>query len=256
MKVLYGYDIPESLYGKIADLDAEVFSEGAEEFVGNTTMPKEVIISLLKKNISMTVVMVDDSNNVIAYYQSFPIEKEFAESYLKGDVGFSDINETKVLESNVSDITMYLWTIAVKKEYRGVKVDDIHEPGKKVSIIQLLQEGLVDCLIDLRRQGVVVKRVMSEGVSEKGVDLVKSFCGEDSLVRADEENAFYVYASNFNPDCRAFSRCRNIHKLKVVYGQTKGTSQDVVLSDGQNQILSLKDDSNVPGSGSQKNTTG
>lgn len=240
MKVLYGYDIPKSMYPKIADFDTEIFSEGAEEFSGDTTMPKETVIGLLEKNILSTVIMVDDNDEIIAYYQTFPMEKEFEQKYIKGEATFKELDATKVLDSGVTDINLYVWSIGIKQSYRGVKVQDPQTPEMMVSIPQLLHEGLIDAIADMKKSGIKIERIFGEGVSEKGVALMKSICGEDSLIHADEENEFYMYGSAFNVDCPAFARCRNVEKLKAVYSDMQSASE--VLSEN---IEKLKDGSMV-----------
>lgn len=240
MKVLYGYDIPKSMYPKIADLDSEVFSEGAEEFSGDTTMPKETVIGLLEKNILSTVILVDDNDEVIAYYQTFPMVKEFEERYVRGEATFKELDGDKLLGSSAKNINLYVWSIGITKAYRGVKVKDPSNPEQLVAIPQLLHEGLVDALVDLKKSGVNVQNIFGEGVSEKGVALMKSICGENSLIHKDEENEFYMYGSQFNVDCPAFARCRNIEKLKKAYSAKQNSGE--VLSEN---IEKLKDDSNV-----------
>ena len=213
IRVLRSYDIPESMFPKIADLDSEVFASDSDDFGGDTTMPKETIFGLLKKNISTTIVIVDENENPIAYYQVFPLEKQFQEKYINGKLGFKDLDDSKVLGSEEKEIDLYVWTIAIKKEYRGMKVQDPANPNETVAIMKLLQEGLVDCLSDLIKQGVKINNIYGEGVSEKGKALMEGFCGKEGLIHENKEDNFAMYGSKFNPECDAFNRCRNQNKL-------------------------------------------
>ncbi len=217
MKIVYGNDITDELFDKIADLDAEVFSEGAEEFVGDTTMSREAVLSLLRGSTDSTVVVLDDDGSVVGYFQTFPMEKDFERRYIKGEASFHELDGSK-LDYDSKIINLYLWTIAVKKEFRGKKFPDPADPTRQISITQMLHEGLIDALVDLKKHGRTVQRIFGEGVSDKGVAIVKNFCGEDSLIHADEKNAFYMYGSDFDVNCPAFSRCKNVDKLKRAYG--------------------------------------
>lgn len=223
MKVLYGYDIPKEYYSKIADLDAEVFSADAEDFSGDTTMPKETIIDMLEKNITSTVIVVDDFENVVGYLHTFPMEPEFEDLYINGKATFKDLNGSKIQEANQEKINLYIWSIGIKEEYRGKKFLD-KDGEKLVSVTQLLHEGLVDSLVDIKKHGTTIEKVYGEGVSEKGVEIVKRFCGENSLIHADDENEFYLYGANFDVNCKAFERCRNVNLLKDVYKENINTA--------------------------------
>lgn len=217
MKVISGRNIPRRLFRQIVELDAEVFTEGGENFTGDTTMPKQTILSLIEKGIDTTSVVVDELNNVVGFYINFAFTKEFEKRYLEGSVSFKDIDESKLVDCLSQDkINLYLFSIGIKESLREKKV---MSGNRLVPIVQLLHEGLIDCLVDLKHRGVTVKNIFGEGVSDKGVKLVKNFCGEDSLIHADDKNKFYVYGSKFNPNCKAFSKCRNVDKLIAAYAK-------------------------------------
>lgn len=79
-----GRDIPEEYYKKILDFDAEIFSDGADEFQGDTTMPADVLAGFLKKNILTTTIIYDrKEDRVVGYFQTFPLEKKFIDKYIK-----------------------------------------------------------------------------------------------------------------------------------------------------------------------------
>ena len=213
MKVLYGRNIPKSYYPKIVALDGEIFSDGAEDFVGDTTMSEEAVMSMLEKNIDTTVIVVDDNGEVIGYYQTFPMEPEFESRYIRGETDFKELDGTKVMAPGSEKINLYLWSIGIKEEYRGVKFLHPDDPTRVITVNGLLHEGLVDALADVIASGTQIDMVYGEGVSEKGVKEVIAFCGEDSLIHANEEDEFYLYGAKFDPHCKALSRCQNIGKL-------------------------------------------
>ena len=213
MQVLYGKNIPKHLYSKIVELDSEVFSTENEEFTGDTTMPPEAVYSMLEKNILSTVVVVE-GEQVIAYFQTFPMEREFEKQYVLGEKTFKDLDGNNVQPERQGNINLYLWSLGIKKEYRGKRFES---GGASVSIMQLLHEGLVDALADMKKEGIVVKKVLGEAVSEKGRKVVIGFCGEDGLMHEDKENDFYMYGAAFSPRCEALSRCRNVSTLIKEY---------------------------------------
>ena len=217
MEVLYGRNIPKKLYKKLIDLDAEIFTLTNEDFSGDTTMPEEALYSMLEKNILSTVVVLDNEE-VIAFFHTFPMEREFEKKYVKGEESFKNLNGSQVQAPKKGDINLYLWSLGIKESYRGKKFEC---NGEKVSIIQLLHEGLIDSLVDMKRSGIVVKNVLGEAVSEKGRKVVVGFCGEDVLIHADEKNSFYMYAAPFNAKCPAFARCRNVKNLIAAYSKEK-----------------------------------
>ena len=218
MKILYGNDITEDIFEKIADLDAEVFKADGEEFGGDTTMSRDAVISLLKKSAQSTVVVLDDEGSAIGYFQTFAMKKDFEEKYIKGEVSFHDLDGSKLLDYSEKSINLYLWTIALKKEYRGKLFPDPSDPTRQISVAQMMHEGLIDALVDLKKQGCSVEYIFGEGVSEKGVKTVQRFCGKDSLIHSDKENEFYMYGSSFDVNCEAFAKCKNVSSLKRAYG--------------------------------------
>lgn len=54
-----GRDIPQDLYSKILDFDQEIFSADADEYEGDTTMPRDTLMSFLQKNILTTSIVYD-----------------------------------------------------------------------------------------------------------------------------------------------------------------------------------------------------
>lgn len=192
-------------------MDWEVFA--GDDFDEKIYVPKETIISFLNKNISATVIVCDENNKPIAYFQVFPLKRDFEEKYIKGAVDLYDITADDILDENAKDINLYLCAIAILKEYRGVKVVNAANPGVEVSVVKLLLEGFVDCLIDLVNIGVKIHNFYGEGVTDKGKALCKSFCGENSLIHQDEKTGYAFYGGPFNPRCDALLKCRNRNKL-------------------------------------------
>ena len=149
------------------------------------------------------------------------MKKDFEERYTKGEASFHELDGSKLLDYGHKSINLYLWTIAIRKDYRTKPIPDPQNPNETTRVVRLLHEGLIDALVDLKRQGCTVEYVYGEGVSDKGVGVVQRFCGKDSLIHADKENAFYMYGSEFNPECEAFKHCKNVDKIINAYGKEK-----------------------------------
>ena len=214
MQILYGFNIPTSLYDKIADFDAEIFPANSSEFEIDTNIPRNQILSMLEKNIQTTVIALDDNNDIVAYYQAFPITRECEEKHLNNDLSFKDIHKSNILPVNSKDINLYIMSVGIKRKYREKHIEDPNNPNVFVPLMLLLNEGLVDALTDVICNGTTIRSVFGEAVSEKGFRIMESLCGKDGLIYANNKDFLYSFYSQFNCECAAFAKCRNLNKLK------------------------------------------
>lgn len=214
MQILYGFNIPTNLYDKIADFDAEIFPPHSSEFASDTAVPRSQILSMLKKNIQTTVIAIDDNNEIVGYYQAFPITQECEEKHLNNELSFKDIHQSNILPINSKNINLYIMSVGIKREYREKYIEDPNNPNIFVPLMLLLNEGLVDALTDLVCNGTKIRSIFGESVSKKGFRIMESLCGKNGLIYANNDDFVYSFYSKFNCDCDAFARCRNLNKLQ------------------------------------------
>ncbi len=224
MKVLYGANIPKHLYGKIADFDSEIFPADSDEFNHDTAVPREQILSMLEKNIQTTVIMIDDHENIMAYFQSFPIYPEYEEKFLRDELDFTDVDGDKIMPPDSENINLYIMSAGIKKEYRGIKIPRPNEENVNSPIVLLLYEGLVDSIIELYEKGVSIENVFGNAVSPKGVRMMEGLCGKDGLISGNDAECYYSFHAKFSPDCTAFAKCTNLERLQEVCKQPDSVS--------------------------------
>lgn len=197
---LTGNDIPFELYNKIIELDSEIFSNDSDEFEGNTAVNPDTLKSYLEKNILTTTIIYDqEKDEVIAYYQAFPLEAKFMEKYVNGKTSFSEMTADDI-ECFVpgKEQNLYIWSIGIKEEYRGKCVLNDTEASalRGKNPMKVLIEGLAGAMIDLKKQGVIISEIYAEGVSEKGKKLASELT-DNRLLHEDVENDFYLYGNKF-----------------------------------------------------------
>ena len=121
-----GRDIPQDLYFKILDFDEEIFSADADEYEGDTTMPRDTLMSFLQKNILTTSIVYDkQEEKVVGYFQAFPLEENFLAKYIAGEATFKDMNASHVLDyDGEKPLSLYVWSTGISKEYRDKEIQD------------------------------------------------------------------------------------------------------------------------------------
>ncbi len=194
-------NIPEHLYPKILDFDGEIFSEDADDFQSDTTMPRDVLMSYLKKNIDTTTIVYDkESDKVVGYFQAFPLKKNFVKDYISGDKTFKDITGD-VIEPSLSDNpqSLYIWSVGITKSLRGKTMEDFNGALHNKKIYQVLLAEFTKSLINIIKSGANISSIVSEGVSKKGQTL-SSQLTNNSIVHENKEEDFILYASEFNPE--------------------------------------------------------
>lgn len=197
--VYTGRNIPKKIYNKIIDLDAEIFNEDADEFQSDTSMPKDTLMSYLKKNILTTTVIYDrQQDKAVAYLQAFPLTQEFFESYKKGEKSFQDIT-ADVIEGGSSNnpLNLYVWSVGISKEFRGKVINDIDGEVDGKKMYKVLLAEFVNSLINITKQGSQIENIICEGVSKKGQALAMTISG-GNIVHEDKEQDFLLCASKFD----------------------------------------------------------
>ena len=253
---LTGNDIPTELYSKIIELDSQVFAEGSDDYEADTSMPPEVLMSFLKKNILTTTIIYDQiEDRVIGYYQAFPLKDDFLQKYVSGQTTFKEMTDDDVEKyvPTTQGQKLYIWSIGIDKEYRGKKIEDF--PSSKLngkSPVKIMVEALANAVINLRKQGVKISEIYCEGVSDKGQALASDLT-DGRLLHSDEEKDFLMYGNVFkfeNMVKRLPEDVKNalIEKYNAVSGYSKtklGDNMDrLVVDTAESEKLDKKRDEN------------
>ena len=198
---LTGNDIPKELYGKIIELDSRIFSNDSDEFEGDTAVDDSILLSYLEKNILTTTIIYDQfKDEVIGYYQAFPLTSEFLKKYAAGQTTFADMSADDI-ERYVpggEGQKLYIWSIGILDEYRGKceLQDSQTSPLNGKNPMKILVEALAVAIINLKKQGVGIDEIYAEGVSTKGQSLAYGLT-EGRVLHEDKENDFVLFGNKF-----------------------------------------------------------
>jgi len=206
-KILTGENLSEEIYLKTWELDNETFDD-------KDKISKEQALEWFYASEKSTIVLWNnEENELVGYLTPFLLKHKFASDYIVSDINYKNaINPQtfcKIRKNASGDI--YIFSTMISPKYR----DKILETGNKDSkfynkkTFKILNEELVNWIYNIKKNGVNIKYILAETVTEDGEKYLKSLKMQPCMMLGNDVK----YAKTFSPDM--FEMCDNVNKLYI-----------------------------------------
>ena len=166
-------EVDDNLLDKVLAFDRTIFPSDEDYAFPDDYLKK------IYQNSRDGIFVLLDNNSVVGYVNSIFLSDKAQEEYLKD----RDYLSFESIGINDGDNNMYLYTLALKEEYRNS------------GAIKILMQSFANWLVDQRRKGKRIKSCISEAISEDGI---RSLSIMGMMPYDIDDSGLGIY---YSPDC-------------------------------------------------------